>query len=671
MRIAGFLGIAPRFTRRMLGDRQAQVATNCVLTGGDVRPTNSPSPVTATLVDGALSIFRMVSGGTDYWLSWDRDVDVARGPIAGDTQQRIYWTGDGEPRCSDFATACAGQGPYPAGAFVLGVFAPDTAPSVAYSGTEGEKVSRAFVYTFVNAWGEESAPSPASSVVTGGNSSDGQWDLTDLRTKPENTFTASTASWTDGVATFGGITSTFGLRVGEEVSVSGVLPAGYNVARAKIVELTATTIGVAMEEDPGSYSSGGTIARIAAHNNATWKQRFYWTETTPTGTEYHFVGEQVAASTAAIAGDALSGELLPSAEWAMPPTDMHSVGILPNGIMFGASKNELCLSEPNKPYAWPTRYRQPADFRVVGAGSVGTTIVVATEGTPYTLAGVDPATMGGGMAKVEQMWPCTSKRSIASLGFGIAFAAPQGLALIGPQGAEIVTRDLATQREWAALRPETFVAAVMDGRYHFSYSPEDGRSYVLTIDKTEPASMYDANYAVDELWTDPLSGQMYMLREGQLEAWEGDVGQRDLFDWWSKEFVLPRPVNLGAAKIDADFTMTEAESVAAGQAGYQVVAANQDLIDDGQTFGAIGENILGVLPIGGDEMGDVPNSSFEALQFILYVDNRLKYSRQIHNSAAFKLPAGYKTDNFSVRVSGNVAVNAIVLAESMDGLRRS
>ena len=80
--------------------------------------------------------------------------------------------------------------------------------------------------------------------------------------------------------------------------------------------------------------------------------------------------------------NATVGELLPSEEWEMPPVDMHSIGTLPNGIMFGASKNDLCLSEPNKPYAWPSRYRQPADFQIVGANSFGTTIVAATEGTP-------------------------------------------------------------------------------------------------------------------------------------------------------------------------------------------------------------------------------------------------------------------------------------------------
>ena len=60
---------------------------------------------------------------------------------------------------------------------------------------------------------------------------------------------------------------------------------------------------------------------------------------------------------------------------------------------------------------------------MVGAKSFGTTIVVATEGTPYTLAGVDPTTMGGGMTQVKQEWPCVAKRSLVSFPFGVAYAA--------------------------------------------------------------------------------------------------------------------------------------------------------------------------------------------------------------------------------------------------------
>lgn len=677
LRMTGFAGTVPRLNKRMLAPRQARVAMNCILTGGDLRALNAPRAVVATLVENALSVFRMEKDGGDLWLSWDRDVDVARGPVAADTEQRIYWTGDGEPRCSNYAGASSGLGPFPGTKYVLGVFAPTAAPGVAYSGTTGTAVSRAFVYTFVNAWGEESAPSPASSVVSGGTSGSGQWDLTSLETAPANTFSVSGAAWSSGVATLT-VASTRGLRVGEEVSVSGITPAGYDTDRAEITALTSTTISYAVSSNPGAYSAGGTITREASHNTSTWKQRFYWTETTASGTTYVLAQlsggawEQNAASTATILGNAPTAEGLPSAEWEMPPTDMHSIGVLPNGIMYGASKNDLCLSEPGKPYAWPTRYRQTADFEIVAVASFGTTIVVGTKGTPYTLSGVDPTTMNGGMNQIKEAWPCLSKRGMVELGaFGVSYPAPQGLVLIGVGGASIATRDLYTQREWSEVSPDTIVAAVRDGKYHFVHLPTSGTGAIGVVDKSEFASLFGANYYPEELWTDPLSGLMYMVLGGVLYEYDADSGQRDLYDWMSREEVLPTPINLGAAKVDADFSMTEAE-IAAAQAAYDAaVAANQALINSGETFGALGDTELGELWLCGDELSDIPPLLFESLQFNLYINDALVFTKELTNTMAFRLPAGYKADNFAVRISGNVAVSAVVVAETMTGLRRA
>jgi len=669
LRISGFAGTVPRLDRRLLDARQAQVAMNCVLTSGALQPTRLPLEIDATLQTDALAVFRMTSSGTDKWLSWDRDVDVERGPVAGDTTQRIYWTGDGEPRCSDYSTATSGGGPYPTAQYVLGVWAPTAAPGVAYSGTVGTATSRAFVYTFVNAWGEESAPSAASSVVSGGNSGAGQWDLTSLQTAPANTFAVTNASWALGIATLT-VASTRGLRVGEEIAVTGMTPNGYNVSRAAVTALGATTVSYAVTSNPGAFSVGGTITRKASHNTSTWKQRFYWTETTATGTDYYYVGEQNAASTATILGNTVAGEALPSGEWVMPPTDMKSLGVLPNGIMFGVSKNELCLSEPFKPYAWPTRYRQTSDFTIVGARAFGTTVVVATEGTPYTLSGVDPTTMGGGMVQIKQEWPCLAKRSMVSFPFGVAYAAPQGLVMIGASQADIVTKDLYTPRAWKALSPSTFVAAVADGRYYAGYQPRDGQPAVTIIDKNEFASNYQANYAVDEFWTDPLSGKLYMLQDSLLYEWEGDIGRRDLYDWMSKEFLFPMPVNLGAAKVDFDASMTPDEETQALANYAATLAANQALITAGTEGGSVAWMPVGELPLGGDLLNDLPVLQFDSLQFNLYVDNRLKFTKNVTSTRAFTLPAGYKSDNCAIRLSGNVNVKSVVLGRTMTELAR-
>lgn len=124
-RISGFSGLVPRLAKHLLNPSQAQTATNCNLSSGDLRPRNAPLLVFSPQLDGEIrSMFRMEKDGSEKWLVWTRDVDVARSPVAGDTLQRFYYTGDGEPRTSDFEMATAGAGIYPSICYVLGVTPP-------------------------------------------------------------------------------------------------------------------------------------------------------------------------------------------------------------------------------------------------------------------------------------------------------------------------------------------------------------------------------------------------------------------------------------------------------------------------------------------------------------------------------------------------------------------
>ncbi|HEV7930615.1 MAG TPA: hypothetical protein VGP12_10855, partial [Nitrosospira sp.] len=183
-RISGFSGLVPRLAKQLLAPNQAQVATNCDLTSGDLRPRNGPKAVFAPVINNDIvSMFRMEKDGNEKWLAWDRDVDVARSPVAGNTSRRFYYTGDGEPRVSDYGAATEGTGPYPSGCFVLGVTPPLAAPAVSASGGAGAMVTRAYVYTFVTPWGEESKPSPAATAT---GKSDAAWALANLDMSPPN-----------------------------------------------------------------------------------------------------------------------------------------------------------------------------------------------------------------------------------------------------------------------------------------------------------------------------------------------------------------------------------------------------------------------------------------------------------------------------------------------------
>ncbi|SHL43100.1 hypothetical protein SAMN05216428_102385 [Nitrosospira sp. Nsp11] len=673
-RIAGFSGLVPRLAKQLLSPNQAQVATNCILTSGDLRPRNGPLLIASPVIANDIkSMFRMEKDGNEKWLAWDKDVDVARSPIAANTERRFYYTGDGEPRVSDYDTATAGIGPYPSGCFVLGVTPPITKPSVSASGGTGADVTRAYVYTFVTPWGEESAPSPASTLATG-KESGATWALSGMDVAPPNSGTVTGAVKDTPSAGYVEITldKVYGLRAGETVTFSGVtgmtdLNGAFTLNNVDSVTKKVRVILSTTQ----TYSSGGTWTRQAPHNTNGMNKRIYRTLTTSSGTEYHYV-VTIAAITATYSDTASDetvalGEVLPSTTWLMPPADLKGIVILANGIAAGFTGNEVCFSEPFKPYAWPTAYRQTYDQDIVAIGVTGTTLVGMTKGNPFSITGVDPVTMGGGMEKLGVAWPCMAKRGMASFAFGVGYPAPQGLVIAGIN-TDIVTKDLFTQKEWAELNPNTFIAASADNRYYCGYTVDDS-SLMFVIDKAESASFIKVNQKITAIWADPWTGKLYVAADKKIYQWEGDVGTKLAYEWKSKKFITAPPINYGAAKIDADFDMTEAESASSGASFEASIAANQALIDGRLMDDGLADAELGERELCGDAMESTPSLVIDSLQFQLWADGVLKFTKQVTNTRAFRLPGGYKADNVEVVLSGNVKVTGVVLAETMDGLK--
>ena len=120
-----FGGKAPRISPRLLADSLAQTATDVNLESGRLVPikdnsTTDPSNGVSTLANTTKQTIFKYTDSPERWLQFDEDVDVVRGPIAGDTNDTIYWSGQSFPRMgrSDIILASA---PFPNAFFRLGV----------------------------------------------------------------------------------------------------------------------------------------------------------------------------------------------------------------------------------------------------------------------------------------------------------------------------------------------------------------------------------------------------------------------------------------------------------------------------------------------------------------------------------------------------------------------
>lgn len=189
IKLEGFMGIAPAIDPKLLPERAGQTASNCLLHSGALRPIKSSTFVSSTVKAGAKSIFRYLG---QYWFSFTTDASVVMGPVDDDTNRRVYWTGDGGAPKMSISSLQTGPA-YPTSSYLLGLPAPASAPTATVDGTAdpdppttGTEESRAYVYTYVSAYGEEGPPSPPSNIVTWGP---GQHvDLTSLSVAPAGSY---------------------------------------------------------------------------------------------------------------------------------------------------------------------------------------------------------------------------------------------------------------------------------------------------------------------------------------------------------------------------------------------------------------------------------------------------------------------------------------------------
>lgn len=173
--LSQFHGIAPLINPLALGEGFAQKAINCDLRGGVLAPMRGPLTVATSPVANAVSLYKFGWQNeldTQWWFTFNQDVDVAHAGYPGDIEERTYFTGPwpaapGGLKKTRLGLGNSGTGPYPSFYLDGSVPAPTSTPTVVASGGTATVTpeSRVYTETFVTSWDEESEPGPASARV--------------------------------------------------------------------------------------------------------------------------------------------------------------------------------------------------------------------------------------------------------------------------------------------------------------------------------------------------------------------------------------------------------------------------------------------------------------------------------------------------------------------------
>mgnify|MGYP003663998098 FL=1 len=356
--------------------------------------------------------------------------------------------------------------------------------------------------------------------------------------------------------------------------------------------------------------------------------------------------------------------ILEALDYDPPDERMQGLLAIHNSMIVGFFDNTICFSEPGVPHAWPIKYRLQVDTKIVALGAYGTTLLALTDRTPWKLDGNNPAAMS--ITRTDYILPCVSKRSVINIGFGVVWASAGGLAVYSTTiGTDYLTKNVHSWATW----PQAYDAKNLYGAYYRGrYFGSDGlNTFLFERDEEVGGHLVKSDVRFTAAYYDAKTDRFYYAAGDQVWLWNSQQVGNAVLDWKSKVFTTKSPINLGAAQIVGDFN-SEEDAAALAQENANIRTFNGDLISNGELVGAIGTLLGNELQLAGSNLREIRVST-GAVTFQFFVNKKLIYSSSRSTGTPFRLPSGYRADIFEVRVSTNVRVRAIMMAESMAGLR--
>jgi len=563
--------------------------------------------------------------------------------------------------------------------------------------------SRKYVYTWLTPWGEESIPSEPSDAVY---VREGQTiTVSGLPTaKPSgNNFVRGFRLYRTVVSASAGTQYfllktiyfsnplTFAARAANLATVKFQHP--HNLAIGNRIKITGTAFGGT--PDTSFNVTDGTVASVVDKytitytsagsnkaNTATSAGTLFWDVTEPGETTYRYYESSTFTDDFNVNGLVFTLDTLYA---DAPDANMQGLVMAHNNILVGFVQNEVCFSDPGRPWSWPLRYRIVVEHKIVAVAAVGGAIYVLTTDYPYRIYGDTPDVMTA--TRFDVPMPCTSKRGVVNMGYGVLYPSYGGIALIASDtGTVLATKSIHDRDTWVeACDPSTIVAEFYNNKYFMSHATgsmvferdDQIGGVMVTIPTKFNAAYYDARY-----------NKFYYVTadSGELYEWDADGQPLLATEWKSKVFVNKEYTNLGAARVVADFSADQAALDAVIAFNAVVVVHNTEMWSLSAQLGTLNgqisytdpvtsvytvvDNSIGESLVNGDVRTqytlEVVGSYF--LNFKLWANKTLVADVVLSDSGIFRLPTGYKSDTFEVAVSGSARIRAIHLADTPQGL---
>jgi hypothetical protein len=361
------------------------------------------------------------------------------------------------------------------------------------------------------------------------------------------------------------------LVVKDRVKISGCSDTTFNITDAVVTEVVtrntfrfAQTASDVAEQDETAGTMYHDVSELVSDPARYWGD----------GGDYSFIDDFNARNLTIP---------LNSDTYEPPPPSLRGLIAIQNNIFAGFVGNQLFFSEPNRPHAWPKKYALTFDSNIVAIAAGAGFVIVLTDAYPFRVSGSDPAIMT--YARIDTLYPCVSKRSVVNMGYGVAYSTHGGIAIYDPTaGADLVTKFVHDWDTWnALLDPATLIATFYNGKYFASYSAD---SLIFERDDKIGGFFVRSRYRFDSAWVDSITNKLYYTigNQGLVYEWDNPGQPLAPLDWKSKVILNQDYINVGAARIIADYATPDEETQAIQDFNAQVPIYNAQIFQQYSTI---------------------------------------------------------------------------------------
>ncbi len=332
-----------------------------------------------------------------------------------------------------------------------------------------------------------------------------------------------------------------------------------------------------------------------------------------------------------------------------PPDGLESVAVLPTGSLAVTKGRTIYISEPPfaspRPHAFPREKDLNTRSKIINIKSTDNSTFVVTEKYPAILS-TNTSENGGtySLREIEQSHPCISKRSLVVEGGAAYYLTTGGLVSLtqgsrssGPNSM-ILTGPQWTLSQFSKIVDSRSVAIVYDGKYFFTSPDNGGCVYVF---------YYGSSGKADSVELTGTTRITFMGRPEHLSISQENV---ILYEYdgniWGMD--LTKDVCDGGC-----FECTECSNYV-----YETSTITESSM---RNYGAAKITLDACK--GRSVVFSLYDNSCE--------EERLIYSREVNNCKPFRLPKGYVSDTYKIRLEGCVNINSLHLAASIADLSLS